>query len=196
MIDLGTMEELNSRQKQAKLLRGLRKIHRTTGVFLFVFFAIVAITGGLLGWKKHSGGLLLARSHTGTSTNLAEWLPLDSLQRNAITFLKDSISPELSTAIDRMEVRQDKGMLKITFKDHYWGLQLDGVSGKLLHIERRNADIIEQLHDASMLDALLHTSDGQIKRMYTTLMSLALLVFVVTGFWLWYGPRKMRKLQP
>lgn len=190
------MEELNNRQKQAKLIRGLRKIHRTTGLFLFVFFALVAITGGLLGWKKHSAGLLLAKSYTGTSTDLADWLPLDSLHQKAITYLKDSLSTELSTSIDRMEIRQDKGMLKITFKDHYWGLQLDGVTGKLLHIERRNADIIEQIHDASILDHLFQTTDGQIKRFYTSLMSLALLVFVVTGFWLWYGPRKMRNMHP
>ena len=190
------MEQLNSRQKQAKLIRGLRKIHRTMGIFLFVFFAIVAITGGLLGWKKHSAGLLLAKSHTGTSTNLADWLPLDSLHQNAIGFLRDSVSAELSPDIDRMEVRQDKGMLKITFKDHYWGLQLDGVTGKLLHIERRNADIIEQIHDASVLDALFMTTNGQIKRFFTTMMSLALLVFVITGFWLWYGPRRMRNTHP
>ncbi len=36
----------------AKTLRIVRKIHRTTGVFLFIFFFIIGITGLLLGWKK------------------------------------------------------------------------------------------------------------------------------------------------
>jgi succinate dehydrogenase/fumarate reductase cytochrome b subunit len=49
------MAEKNTRQNQAKLLRTFRKIHRTTGAFLFVFFFFVAVSGLLLGWKKHSG---------------------------------------------------------------------------------------------------------------------------------------------
>lgn len=46
------MTEKSERQKQAKTLRIFRKVHRTTGALLFVFFFVVAITGLLLGWKK------------------------------------------------------------------------------------------------------------------------------------------------
>ena len=38
------MMENNVRKRQAKLLRVFRKIHRTTGALLFIFFFIVAIT--------------------------------------------------------------------------------------------------------------------------------------------------------
>lgn len=187
------MPEKNKRQKQARVIRIFRKIHRTTGAFLFVFFFVVSITGLLLGWKKHSDGLILPKSYKGTSTDLKDWLPLDSLHANACKILHDSISSELSLELERIDVRKDKGMVKFVFIDHYWGIQLDGATGKLLHIERRRSDFIENIHDGSILDYYFETEGEPFKLVYTSVMGLALLTFTITGFWLWYGPKRMRR---
>ena len=187
------MSDKNERQNQAKLLRLFRKIHRTTGACLFVFFFVVSLTGLLLGWKKHSSGLILSKSHEGTSTDLKDWLPIDSLHKNACKILHDSISAKLSLRLNRIDIRQDKGMVKFTFLDHFWGLQLDGTTGQLLHIERRRSDFIESLHDGSILDHYFGTDHEQIKLVYTSVMGVALFVFTITGFWLWYGPKRMRR---
>lgn len=188
------MKGQKRRLRQAGFLRLVRKIHRTTGILLFVFFFIISITGLLLGWKKHSGGLILAKSYNGTSTDLKDWLSIDSLHKNACKIFHDSISATLSPELDRIDIRKDKGMVKFVFNEGFWGLQLDGTTGHLLHIERRRADFIEKLHDASILDYYFNTGNGQIKLFYTTVMGLALLIFTITGFWLWYGPKKMRQL--
>lgn len=180
------------RQQQAKLLRIFRKVHRTTGAALFLFFFFIAITGLLLGWKKHSGDLILSKSYKGTSTNLKNWLPIDSLHTLANAYLLNSVSPALSTQIDRIDIRKEKGMVKFVYADHLWGLQMDGATGKLLHVERRYSDLIENVHDGSILDTYLGTSNGQVKVFYTTVMGVALLIFTITGFWLWYGPKRMR----
>ena len=182
-----------NRSYEARVLRAVRKVHRTLGILLFVFFIVIAATGLLLGWKKHSGGLILSKSYSGTSTDLRDWLPLDSLHRRALQTLRDSFPPEMSSKIDRIDVRQDKGMLKFVFADSYVGLQLDGATGALLHIEQRRADFIENLHDGSILDKYLGTSNGQSNLVYTSIMGLALLIFSLTGFWLWYGPKRMRQ---
>lgn len=147
----------------------------------------------MLGWKKHSGGIFLAKSFTGTSTDLKEWISIDSLHSIACQILHDSVSADLSLELDRIDIRKDKGMLKFVFVDNFWGIQLDGATGKLLHIERRRADFVEKIHDGSILDQYFHTSNGQIKLFYTTVMGVALLIFTVTGFWLWYGPKRMRR---
>lgn len=181
------------RQEQAKLLRVFRKVHRTTGAALFVFFFVVAITGLLLGWKKHSGGFIMSKSYNGTSTNLKDWLPLDSLHTLANSYLLDSVSPQLSTEIDRIDIRKEKGMVKFVYAHHFWGLQLDGATGKLLHVERRYSDLIENIHDGSILDNYLGTNNQQLKVFYTSIMGIALLIFTITGFWLWYGPKRMRR---
>ncbi|TLF46753.1 PepSY domain-containing protein [Maribacter aurantiacus] len=188
------MTKNNRRQQQAKVIRIFRKIHRTTGALLFFFFLFISITGLLLGWKKNSNGLILAKTEKGTSTELTDWLPLETLKQNAQKIFRDSISTELSPEIDRIDVRPDKGILKFKFVDNYYGIQLDGATGNLLKIERRRSDFIEQVHDGSILDRYLGTSDGQIKLFYTTVMGLALLVFTITGFWLWYGPKRMKRI--
>ncbi len=179
-------------QKQTRRLRLYRKIHRWLGGVLFSAFFLVAISGLALGWKKHSGGLILPETHEGVSANLETWLPLDSLHTIALQVFRDSISQELSTALDRIDVRPDKGMLKFVFIDEYWGLQLDGTTGRLLHIERRRSDFIENLHDGSIIDHIFKT-DGRFKLGYTTVMGVALLLFSVTGFWLYYGPKRLMK---
>lgn len=181
------------RRNQAKVIRVARKIHRVTGVLLFLLLMLIALTGLLLGWKKHSGGYLLARSYSGTTTSLSDWLPVDSLNHLAVIYLRDSVSPNISTALDRIDIRPDKGMVKFIFADHYWALQLDGATGKLLHIERRRADFIENLHDGSIVDRYLRLPGGAFKLLYTTVSGFALLTFTITGFWLWYGPRRMRQ---
>jgi hypothetical protein len=187
------MMERNGRLSQAKWLRTFRKVHRTTGALLFVFFFFTSVTAILLGWKKHSGGLILAESYQGTSVDLKEWLPIDSLHSIACKILHDSVSSDLSLEVERIDIRKNKGMVKFIFEDSYWGIQLDGATGRLLQIERRRADFIEGIHDGSVLDKYFGTKGGQIKLFYTSVMGLALLVFTITGFWLWYGPKRMRK---
>jgi uncharacterized iron-regulated membrane protein len=187
------MKEKNNRQQQAKLIRTFRKIHRTTGALLFIFFFFISVTGLLLGWKKHSGGVILPKSYKGTSTDLKDWLPLDSLHKNACKILHDAVSADLSFDLERIDVRKDKGMVKFVFLNHFWGIQLDGATGQLLHIERRRSDFIENIHDGSILDNYFGTTGGYLKLVYTSIMGLALLTFTITGFWLWYGPKRMRK---
>lgn len=180
------------RKRQADLLRLARKVHRTTGAVLFVFFFITAVTGLLLGWKKHSGGVILSKSHAGKSTDPKDWLPIHVLQEKAFTIARAQISPTMSLELDRIDIRPDKGMVKFVFIDDYWGLQIDCTTGELLHIERRSSDLIENIHDGSIMDYLFGTSGEQIKLVYTSVMGTALLTFTITGFWLWYGPKRFR----
>lgn len=177
----------------AQTIRLFRKIHRQTAALLFLAFFIMAGTGLLLGWKKHSAGLILAKTETGTSTDLSQWLPLDSLRKSAVAYLRDSVSSRLQSEIDRMEVRPDKGIVKITFAHHYKGLQIDGATGRILRVEQRYSDLIEHLHDATILDRITGSENGIWKLTYTTIMGTALLVFTITGFWLWRGPRRLAR---
>lgn len=181
------------RKNQAKWIRISRKIHRVSGISLFVFFFLIGITGLLLGWKKNSGGYLLAKTAQGQQRGLSNWLPLDSLQKIAIAVLKESVSADLSTEIDRMDIRPDKGIVKVLFVDHYQAIQLDGHTGEQLNLETRRADFLEHLHDGTIIDRSFGISSGSFKLVYTSVMGLALILFTITGFWLWYGPRRLRK---
>lgn len=183
----------NYRKKQAKTIRQFRKIHRKLAIILFVFFFLVSISGILLGWKKHSGGLILPGQHIGTSTNLKDWLPINDLNKMATQILHDSVSGELSAELDRIDIRQELGLVKFVYQNHYWGIQLDGATGKLLSLEKRRSDFIENIHDGTIFDKLFETHNTYIKLIYSSLMGLALLTLTISGFWLWFGPKRMRR---
>ena len=187
------MKKLNSRQAQAKVLRIFRKVHRATGAALFIFFFIIAITGILLGWKSHSNNLIIPQSYKGSSVDLKNWLPIDSLHKKALLILKDSVSSDLSTELDRIDIRKDNGMVKFIFENHTWEIQLDGATGNVLNIGKRHSDFIEDLHDGTILDTWFNTSTKPFRVIYTSIMGLALLLFTITGFWLWYGPKRLKK---
>lgn len=186
------MSKNQKKKKQAKVLRIFRKAHRYTGATLFIFFFVVSISGLLLGWKKNSNNYLLSKTYEGTSTELKNWLPIDSLHTSAILYFKEQISSELEPKVGRIDIRKEKGTAKFIF-ENYYGIQIDGATGNLLHIERRRADFIEGIHDGSALDVYFNTSGKPIKLIYTTIMGLALLLFTITGFWLWLGPKRMRR---
>lgn len=183
-------ESHKRRSKQAKTLRTVRKIHRWTGISLFLLFLFISITGLLLGWKKNSNGYLLPKSEKGISTDINQWLSVSELKQKAIITLQD-FDRNLDTTINRIDIRPSKGMAKFTFTEHYHEIQLDCSTGKTLNIGKRRSDFIEQIHDGSILDRWLGIK--VFKLIYTSITGLALLVFTLTGFWLWYGPKRMRQ---
>lgn len=183
------------KRKKAHTIRLFRKIHRQTAVFLFIAFFIMAGTGLLLGWKKNSGEIILAKTQSGTSKDLGQWLSLDSLRNTAINYLKDSVSANLSPEIDRIDVRPDKGVVKVTFVNHYKGLQIDGATGRVLKVEQRRSDLIEHIHDGTIVDRWLNIENGWFKLIYTTIMGIALILFTITGFWIWWGPKQLHKMK-
>ncbi len=189
------MSDQNRRKNLASSLRFYRTIHRTLGAFLFVVFIVISTTGLMLGWKKNSQGYIHPDTYKGSTTEMHHWLPMDSLQSIAFQILHDSVGSHLSLELKKIDVRPQKGMMKFIFNDHYYGIQLDGATGDLLQITHRYSDLIEHIHDGRILDKWLGTGNETIKLFYTSLAGLALLVFSLTGFWLWYGPKLMRKIK-
>lgn len=184
---------MGDRKKQANILRISRKIHRKAGIILFVFFFVVAITSLLLGWKKNSYGVILPDTQKGISTDLKNWMPIDSLQIIAFHALKNHTHKNINLDIKRIDIRPEKGVAKFVFDHHYHGVQVDGVTGQVLAITTRRSDLIENIHDGSILDVVFKTNSDFFKLLYTTIMGVSLLLFTITGFWLWYGPKRMRK---
>lgn len=176
-------------QRRSRLMQMVRKIHRVSGINLIIFILIVSVTGILLGWKKNSNEWLMPNTYKGSSQVLSEWLSVDSLNILASHYLRQSVSPQISVLPDRMDIRQLKGVAKFSYKEHSWSVQVDGVTGELLHVGRRHADVIEAIHDGSIIDNWLGLSNGFFKLFFTSVMGFAFLLFIASGFWLWYGTK-------
>ena len=186
------MVNKSNRKKQAKILRVFRSIHRKMGALLFVFFFCISVSGFLLGWKKHSFGVLQSKTQKGIAASFKTWLPMDVLKEKAVFYLDNEMDLETDPKIKRVDVRESNGVVKFIFSDYY-AVQVDGATGDVLLFERRYSDFIEAVHDGSALDTYFKTTGSPFKLIYTTIMGVALLLFTITGFWLWIGPKRMRR---
>ena len=103
---------MGKRKKQAKVLRIFRKVHRTTGALLFIFFFFISISGLILGWKKNSNGYILPKTQKGTTADLKKWLPVDSLHTIAITTIQNEFR-DRTLEVDRIDIRKEKGSVNL-----------------------------------------------------------------------------------
>ena len=173
---------------QAKRTRVLRKLHRLMGIPLIVFFLVIGVTSILLAWKKKAELLpptLASKVEQGT------WiLPSEMVRIGEEEMKKMGRDSE----VDRIDIRPDKGTAKITFNTHFTEVQVDGYSGEILSVGTRHSDWIEKVHDGSIVDYYTTGEEGA-KLTYSTLVSLGLILLALSGFYLWYYPKLMRKMK-
>lgn len=191
-----TPQNRNQHVSKSRYLRNIRKVHRITAVVFSAFLIVISVSGLFLGWKKNSSGLILPSTCQGTSTQLSEWLPLDSLQQIAVQTFSDSLGFEAKdTAISRIDVRPQKGVVKFLFSKHHYGIQIDGATGKPLQVARRHSDWLENLHDGSIIGQWFSIPNGWFKLVYTTLSAFSLLLLSITGWQLWYRQNDLKRKQ-
>jgi len=164
-------------------LRQFRSIHKWIGISVALFMLITSMTGVMLGWKKNVD-ILQPPTLAGSSTNVSDWVSFEKVTLSALRAI-DSVTHE-ENSVDRLDVRFDKGIVKVLFTKGYWEAQIDAATGKTLSVAQRHADWIEHIHDGSIISDLF-------KLLYTNYIGFGLLFLSITGFWLWYGPKVIRK---
>ena len=174
-------------QKLIKKLRNYRVYHRLLGLGLSVFLLISAVTGLLLGWKKNVD-LIQPPTQKGVSKDLSTWMPVADLAVIAESAFRERVPGQENNGIDRMDVRPGKGIVKVLFDNGWWEVQVDGTSGEVLSVARRHSDWIEALHDGSIVT-------DWFKLGMMNILGLGLVIMIVTGLWLWYGPKVVRRVK-
>jgi len=161
--------------------------HKYFGLSLAIVLLISALTGVFLAWKKDVNWIQ-PPTQKGASKELQDWKPIAELAELAQAAF-DEAHPQLKgNGLDRIDVRPSKGIAKVLFEKGWWEVQIDGSTGEILSIAKRHSDWIEKLHDGSIVGDLfkLITMNG---------LGLGLIVLMITGMWLWYGPKLYRKLK-
>ncbi|WP_026951511.1 PepSY-associated TM helix domain-containing protein [Algoriphagus mannitolivorans] len=173
---------------KVKSIRIYRRLHKWLGIPLILFFLLIGITSILLAWKKKAE-LLPPTLKTKVENGI--WiLPSEMVKIGEEEMRKQGLDFE----VDRIDIRPDKGIAKVTFKTHFTEVQLDGFSGEVLSIETRHSDWIEKVHDGSIID-FYTTGDEGAKLTYSTFISIGLIFLAVSGFYLWYYPKLIRDLK-
>lgn len=122
-----------------------RKVHYWAALLIALPFGIVLATGLLLQLKKQIRWVQPAE-HRGEKGHPTISLPdVLAAMRNI---------PEIGVSswdhIHRVDVRPDRGMLKVTTKAN-WEVQLDARTAAVLQVAYRRSDLIESIHDGSWL---------------------------------------------
>lgn len=147
---------------------------------------LLGVTGLLLTWKSE----LKFSPKTQSVTSNQNLISLAQIEQNAIRYI-DSLS--LDNTINRIDYRPSKGIAKIRFEMHFTELQINCYSGKIVSVKQRNSDIIEMIHDGSIIDFIFKSESENIKLLYSTLSSLGLILLAFSGFMLWQKPKQIKK---
>ncbi len=157
-----------------------RIVHRWGSILIALPTICVLLTGVVLQLKKQSS-----------------WIQ-PSTQRGVDQTPKLSFAQVLETVqsvpeaeirswedIDRLDVRPEKGMLKVRSKNR-WEVQLDTATGEILQVAFRRSDLIESLHDGSFFSE-------SIKMMIFLPTALVLVVLWGTGVYLFFLPQLAKR---
>jgi hypothetical protein len=83
----------------------------------------------------------------------------------------------------------------VRFENHFTEIQIDCYTGEVLSVKQRTADIIEMIHDGSIIDFLFKNQSTPFKLFYSTITSLGLMLLSFSGFWLWLKPKQIKRLK-
>ena len=160
-----------------------RKIHKWGSIIIAIPLLVVIATGILLLLKKE---LSFIQPPTATGSGQIPQVTFAQVLSIATTVEQAQISDW--SDIDRLDVRPDKGIIKIRSNNKI-EIQIDSENGAILHVAERNSDLIESIHDGTFFE----------KRANLWLMlpvAIVALALLITGVILFFVPYLKKRNRP
>jgi hypothetical protein len=132
-----------SKTKSVNWKRLNRKVHYWGALLIAIPIIIVLVSGILLQVKKQFPWV---QPKTMRGTTKIPTLSFKEILAVANTVPKAKIKKWKD--VNRLDVRPKKGVIKIRAKNS-WEIQIDHQTGKILQVEYRRSDLIEEIHDGS-----------------------------------------------
>jgi uncharacterized iron-regulated membrane protein len=173
------------------LLQQFRNLHKKFASVLFVFFFLIGLTGSLLSFKSAFTKVIFENKEISGESKLSAILPLDSLETIATSTLNEKANTKFKKS-EKVEIKISKGTIMFYYKDAY-SIQLNGASGAPILIEKKFGGIIQDIHDGAILDSLVTNKSSLSKKVYSIIMGLSLLLLTITGTYMWYKPKMIKK---
>jgi len=150
--------------------------HVWVGVLATALVIVVSVTGIMLNHKSTLGFMPDAES---VEAGLEGALPLDELVRAA----EGAVGNRVAVAgVDRMDVRPDKGFVKVRFADRVVTEATVSLrTGEVLAVGERNDVFLEKLHSGEIF------GDGWI--LLSDALAVGLLLLLLSGTWMWLYPK-------
>jgi uncharacterized iron-regulated membrane protein len=131
-----------------------RALHRWIGLGASLFLFTLAVTGFLLATKNRIAWVRPAAAVGGEIVTEAEIVTIEAAVQAAYAVGL----AELKTLedIDRVDYRPGDNIFKILSKEGYHEVQVDGKTGRVLSVNPRRDQFIEDIHDMSFFSDALH----------------------------------------
>lgn len=157
-----------------------RNIHKWASIILVIPLLVILVTGILLLVKKEFS---LIQPPTAVSENRVPSVTFEQI----LTAAKSVEQAQISSwqDINRLDVRPGKGITKIRSHNSI-EIQIDNQSGEVLHVAKRNSEIIEAIHDGTFFE-----KNANIWLMLP--ISFILLAISLTGVVLFFVPYFKKK---
>ena len=172
-----------SKPKKNRFILWNYKLHLWLGLVTAVIVIVLSVTGIILNHKREWGFMVDPRQDASAPT--AEALPLARLVELGIEAFDH---PDFNTeaAINRMDFRPSRGLIKVRFRDPATTeVILDVHTGDVISIATRQDVWIEHLHSGELFgDNWIILSD---------IGAGALIILTVTGVYIWIFPLMKRR---
>lgn len=153
--------------------------HLWLGVVFTLALVVISITGILLNHKRGLGLMPDVESAPAQSFDAA--LPLGRLGAIA-----RGAAGSDTIGIDRMDVRPRNGYVKVRLRDaRSTEVTVDLVTGRVMHVGARGDVFLERLHSGEIF--------GSRGVLISDAAAVALVITLVTGYWLWLAPKIERR---
>jgi len=162
-----------------RMFRLLRNWHKWIGVVLAIALATIAVTGFLLATKGTFGWVRPPEKKSEFETVLAEVVSIDRAAQAA--FELGIAELQSHKDIDRIDYRPKHNVFKVVSKKGYHEVQVDGKTGKVLQVARRNDQLAEDIHDLSFFHDLA-------KDWGLPFVAIALLALSISGVCMFFTP--------
>jgi len=129
------------------MYRRFRAVHRICGFIGALALILISLTGFLLALKGQVSAIKIP-TQKGTKFVTQQDLIHPSVVMEKAFALGIAELAEIGH-IDRLELHLGKSVYKVTSKEGYHEVQVDGVSGKVLSVGKRNDQLLEDIHDLS-----------------------------------------------
>lgn len=170
-------------KKKFNINKWSRKTHYWGSIIIILPVLIIIISGILLQLKKDVEWIQPSTKKGQVQNNPT--ISFDEILNTVKTI--DEVNIESWADIDRLDVRIEKGVVKVRGKNR-WEVQIDTETKQVLQVAYRRSDLIEQLHDGSWFNEKV--------KLYIFLPSgIILFILWITGLYMFILPYtiKLRK---
>ena len=177
----------------ARLQRPMTRVafyaHLWLGVIFTTALVVISVTGILLNHKRGLG-LMPDVAHEPTQP-FAAALPLSRLADIALDTVaraagRGGETLDATAQVDRMDVRPRDAFVKVRLRDAVsTEVTVDLASGRVIHVGPRGDVFLEKLHSGEIFGGLRWV-------LLSDAAAVALLITLITGYWLWLVPKRPR----